>query len=136
MNEPPADRDVPTTVYVCLTCRADGEPALPLEARAGSRLLGALREALAGEAGIRLVGVDCLSVCRRPCTVSFAAPGKWTYVYGDLPADTAAPVVIEAARLYCDTPDGLIPWKLRPQAIKTGVVARVPPSPRPEGQAA
>ena len=28
--------------------------------------------------------VECLSVCKRPCTVALAAPGKWTYVVGDL----------------------------------------------------
>ena len=136
VTEPQADRNPPTTIYVCVTCRTEGEPALPLEARAGRRLLGALQAAVGPGTGVELVGVECLSVCKRPCTVSFAAPGKWTYVYGDLPPETAAPVVIEAARLYGATPDGLIPWKQRPAAIKTGVVARVPPSPTPEGQAA
>ena len=136
MIEPPADRNVPTTIYVCTTCRAEGEPALPMEARAGRRLYGALEQALGADDSVTLVGVECLSVCKRPCTVSFAAPGKWTYVYGDLPPETAAPVVIAAARLYGATADGLIPWKQRPAEIKTGVVARVPPSPRPEGQAA
>ena len=44
-----------------------------------------------------------------------------------LPAEAAAPVVAEAARLYGAAPDGLIPWKLRADAIKKGAVARVPP---------
>ena len=64
-------------------------------------------------------------------TKSFAAPGKWTYVYGDFPPDTAADTIRQAALLYREAPDGLIPWKLRPDAIKKGVVARMPPITQP-----
>ena len=113
-----------TTIYVCVTCRAAGDPA---ETCAGRRLLDALAAELGSDPAVAVVPVECLSVCRRPCTVSFAAPGKWTYVYGDLSVEGAAPVVAEAARLYGATADGLIPWKLRADPIKKGVVARVPP---------
>ena len=68
-------------------------------------------------------------MCKRACTISFAAPGKWTYVYGDLPADTGAEVILDGAALYGATSDGLIPWKQRPDALKRGVVSRVPPLP-------
>ena len=126
-----------TTIYVCVTCRAEGEPALPLEGRAGRRLFGALAAEIGHDPTLDLVPVECLSVCKRPCTVSFAAPGKWTYVYGDLPPETAASLLVEAARLYAIAPDGLIPWKQRSDAIKKGVVARVPPAPKPDqGRAA
>lgn len=114
-----------TRVYVCVTCRSAGDA--PDGPRAGARLLEAL--AASGDDALDLVPVECLSVCKRPCTVSFAAPGKWTYVYGDLLPEAGVPLVREAARLYADTPDGLIPWKLRPDAIKKGVVARIPPLP-------
>lgn len=117
-----------TRILVCATCRAEGEPALPPGERAGARLLTALQHAAAEDATLAIVSVECLSVCRRPCTVGLAAPGKWTYVYGDLPVDGAA-LILDAARLYASTPDGLIPWKLRVDAIKKGVVARFPPLP-------
>ncbi len=120
-----------TLLYVCVTCRAEGETAPPPEGRAGLRLHDALLVELGSRSGISVVPVECLSVCRRPCTVSFAARDKWTYVYGDLPAEGAAPIVAAAARLYAATPDGLIPWKLRSDPIKKGVVARVPPLPTP-----
>ena len=118
-----------TSLYVCTTCRAEGEPSLPLQARAGARLFDELRRAIDGDDAIDLVPVECLSVCKRPCTVGFAAPGKWTYLYGDLPPESAAPVILDALRLYAATPDGLIPWKQRVDAIKKGVVARLPPNP-------
>jgi predicted metal-binding protein len=116
---------VSTKVYVCITCKVAGED---IEERAGARLFRVLNEQnTLSDAPIELVPVECLSVCKRPCTVSFAAPGKWTYVYGDLPAETAAETILEGAALYSKTSDGLIPWKQRPDALKKGVVSRVPP---------
>lgn len=113
------------TLYVCTTCR-DVDHVVGQEAPcAGARLYANLAAATAGDF-VRLVPVECLSVCKRTCAVSFAAPGKWTYVYGDLPAETAAETILAGARLYAAAPDGLIPWKQRPDALKKGVVARVP----------
>ncbi len=112
-------------VYVCTTCRTADEPLEPRDQRAGARLFAALTTH-AGSS-FEIIAVECLSVCKKPCTVSFAAPGKWTYVYGDLPADTSAHTLLAGAELYAASVDGLIPWKLRPDALKKGVVARVPP---------
>ncbi len=120
----------PTRIYVCTTCRAEGEAGEPGAERAGARLFRALADA--ADPAVDLVPVECLSVCRRPCTVGFAAPGKWTYVYGDLPPDSSAAVILDAARLYAAAPDGLIPWKLRSDPIKKGVVARLPPFAPPQ----
>lgn len=114
-----------TRVYVCVTCRDAGDA--PDALRAGARLFEGL--VASRDDALDIVPVECLSVCKRPCSVSFAAPGKWTYVYGDLPPEAAVPLIREAARLYAAAPDGLIPWKLRPDAIKKGVVARIPPFP-------
>ena len=116
----------PMTLYVCTTCR-DGahRPDAPA---AGARLHARIAAAPA-DANVRIVPVECLSVCKRTCAVSFAAPGKWTYVYGDLPAETAAETVLHGARLYAASPDGIIPWRERPDALKKGAVARVPPLP-------
>lgn len=113
-----------TSIYVCVTCRGAGQPLEPKEERAGFRLHA---EIAALGAGFDVVPVECLSVCKRPCTVSFAAPGKWTYVYGDLDPATAAATIVAGAELYAKTPDGLIPWRERPDALKKGVVARIPP---------
>ena len=117
-----------THIYVCTTCKLADEAGCAPSERSGARLHRAL-SALASErrAPVEVIPVECLSVCKRACTVSFAAPGKWTYVYGDLPADTGAGVILDGAALYGATADGLIPWKQRPDALKRGVVSRVPP---------
>ncbi|MCJ2036833.1 DUF1636 family protein [Methylobacterium sp. J-068] len=116
------------TVYVCTTCRADGDASEP---RAGARLLAALQEAMSAGAhpGIRVEGVECLSVCKRACTVAVASRGRWTYVYGDLDPAASACVILEGVGLYGETPDGIVPWKARPQEFRKGVVARIPPFP-------
>jgi predicted metal-binding protein len=121
-----------THIYVCTTCKLADEAGLETHERAGARLHRAL-SARAGErsASVQIIPVECLSVCKRACTISFAAPGKWTYVYGDLPADTGADVILDGASLYAATSDGLIPWKQRPEALKRGVISRVPPLARP-----
>lgn len=113
-----------TTVLVCVTCRrAEDAADAP---RAGARLAEALDRAAATRDDVRVVPVECLSVCKRPVTIGFAAEAKWTYVYGDFDAD-AAPAILDAAGLYAAASDGLIPWKSRPDAFKKGVVARIPP---------
>ena len=119
------------TLYVCTACRAAGDPAEP---RAGARLLSALRDAVGGDdlPGLRIEGVECLSVCKRPCTVAVASQGRWTYVYGDLDPAESARIILDGIGLYGRTPDGVVPWKARPQEFRKGVVARIPPLTTPD----
>ena len=73
--------------------------------------------------------VECMSACSHACAVSFAAVGKYTYLFGDLPANEPESVeaVLECASQYYAKPDGLLPWSERPQALKKGVLAKIPP---------
>jgi predicted metal-binding protein len=116
-----------TTIHVCTTCRAADEPLEPKEARAGARLYQELSRDPASD-GFDVIPVECLSVCKRPVTIGFSAPGKWSYIYGDFSPDHSADTILRAAQLYADAPDGLIPWRERPDPIKRGVVARIPPA--------
>ena len=119
----------PATLYVCTTCRSpDDAPDGP---RGGARLLDALRMELDArpDGAVRIEPVECLSVCKRPCTVAVASPGRWTYVYGDLDPAISADVILDGIGLYAGTPDGIVPWRERPQEFRKGVVARIPPAP-------
>lgn len=125
--------DQPETVLsVCTTCRAAGDTAEP---RAGARLLAALRAEAELEPvpGLRIEGAECLSVCKRPCTVAVSSAGRWTYVYGDFDAleraEDSARTILAGLRRYQETPDGIVPWRERPEAFRKGVVARIPPLP-------
>ncbi len=115
---------MPATLHVCITCRPLGEG--PLDApRAGARLLAALG---AGPlpAGVAIRPVECLSACSQGCAVALSAPGKWSHVYGRLgPADAAA--ILAGAGAYAAAPDGIVPWRARPEIFRRQSLARIPP---------
>lgn len=116
-------------ILVCATCRAAGADAdAP---RPGARLAAELSAGLAleGDARISVETVECLSVCKRPCTVAVSGEGRWTYIYGDLDAETGAQTLLAFARQYGATADGVVPWRERPEIIRKSVIARLPPFP-------
>ncbi|MGO4387908.1 DUF1636 family protein [Microvirga sp. 2YAF29] len=115
-------------LHVCVTCRQAGGPD-DKALRPGAVLHRALSDALAqpGAPAVRVEAVECLSVCKRPCTIAVSGPGRWTYIYGDLDAEISIDTIIEGLRLYAATSDGLVPWRARPEAFRKGVVARIPP---------
>jgi predicted metal-binding protein len=111
------------TIYVCTTCRAGDDAGV----RPGARFAERLVARLASDGELAVQPVECLSVCKRPCTVALAAPGKWTYVVGDLHAETSVEDVVDAARRFAAAPDGIVPWRERPLSFRRGVVSRTPP---------
>src|SRR5271155_5532332 len=113
-------RSTAVTLLVCVTCKSDEGPQ-------GPSLFAALSERLAAEPDIALKAAECLSVCKRPCTVALAAPGKWTYVVGDLDRDLHLEDIVVGARRYAASSDGIVPWRERPLCFRKGVVSRTPP---------
>jgi predicted metal-binding protein len=117
----PADLSA-VTVVVCATCRDEaGSDAHP---RAGMKLAAAAQAAGAGE--IRVTTVDCLGNCKRRLSAALLRDGCWSYVFGDLTLDSG-PDLVAGARLFAGSTDGLIPWRGRPDSLKRGLVARIPP---------
>lgn len=117
------------TIFVCVACRrrlGEGEEAFDEPGRA---LVDTLQDKLAGEDASRITvtPVECLAVCKRPCTIALAGNGKWTYLVGDLDPLAHADDILAAAESFGATDHGIIPWKERPMAFRKGVVARVPP---------
>ncbi len=126
-----------TTIFVCTTCRRGTEALEPLGGRSGFKLheqLSELHEADALRA-IELRPVACLSNCSKGCNVAFVSPGKWTYVVGNLEPGAHAGDILTFAQQYSTHPEGLPVWRERPESIRKGVAARVPPlsmAPAPE----
>ncbi len=112
-----------TTIYVCTVCR-QGDDA---DARPGQALFEALRQRLAFEPAVKAEAIECLAVCKRPCTVALAGAGKWTYVVGDLDAADHVEDIAAAAKAFAATDNGIVPWKERPACFRKGVVSRTPP---------
>ncbi|MBP7242369.1 MAG: DUF1636 family protein [Amaricoccus sp.] len=114
------------TVLVCSSCRRAGDgPETP---RPGSRLADALADALGAAAGsgVAVRRVACLGNCSRGLSVAVYRPGCWTYVFGGLD-ETSGADLLEAARLFAGAADGFMPYRGRPEALKRGLIARVPP---------
>lgn len=110
-------------ILVCTTCRLpEADPAAP---RPGA----VLAQALAGHLppGLRLTPVECLSNCSRGCTVALRGAGRWTYIYGNLDPARDLPALAEGAAKYLAAPDGLVPWRERPEHFRKNCIARVPP---------
>ncbi len=126
---PEDDRPI---LHVCLTCRQrdpEGQVIETGEPRAGMRLHDALAASVPDDAPFILAGVECLSNCKRACTVGLISPTRWSYVYGDLDPEASIDDIIAGATLYAGTEDGIVPWRERPQIFRKGVIARIPPFP-------
>ncbi len=114
-----------TTIIVCSSCRdeanSDDHP------RPGLLFGDMVRRAACAEQLV-VEQVECLANCKRRISAALVKPDGWTYVFGDLGIDDAEDLV-EGARLYRDSANGLIPWRGRPECLKRGMIARIPPQP-------
>ena len=112
------------TLHVCITCRA-GQTLGEGETTPGARLHAAIRDAGVPD-DVKLVPVECLSACNQGCSVALSAPGRWSYVYGRL-SEVNAKEVVAGAAAYADAPDGIVPWRTRPEIFRKQSLARIPP---------
>jgi predicted metal-binding protein len=150
---PTAASELATTdIVVCTTCRPAGTPRE--QTAPGQLLYDAVQAALqphaeaAAEQGaaapvapqprLTLRGLACMSGCDRACTVALQAPGKFSYYFGDLRADAeTAAQLIACAQLHRDSGDGSLLRNARPERLRSGILARLPPvSPAVERTAA
>jgi predicted metal-binding protein len=112
------------TVYVCVTCRKPGDSEDG--PRPGLALARATAQAADGT-GVAVCQVECLANCSRSLSAAMRCDGSWTYIFGGLDADRDAEALIEGARLLARAEDGILPWRGRPDILKRGLIARVPP---------
>ncbi|MBT9462712.1 DUF1636 domain-containing protein [Hydrogenophaga sp.] len=120
-----------TEVIVCTTCRPPG--ASRDEPAAGAILFEAVQAVhlLDGDPSMRVHvrGMACLSSCGRACSVAFQAPGKHTYLFGDLVPDAeTAEHVLLCAGMHAAASDGNLLRNERPARLRSGILARLPPS--------
>ncbi|MEM0936810.1 MAG: DUF1636 domain-containing protein [Pseudomonadota bacterium] len=111
-------------LIVCIKCRTEG--SVPeAEDRPGAAFYQRLAES--PPAGVSVVAAECLSNCMQGCTIALRGPGRWTYVYGRFDPATDAELVVDGAAKYAATPDGLVPWRVRPEHFRKNCIARIPP---------
>jgi predicted metal-binding protein len=113
-----------TIVTVCTSCRAAG---VEREAAPGRTLYVNVKAAAEGMADVVVRPTQCLSVCKRVCTVAISGEGAYTFLFGDLDPATDAASVVTMASACAAAPHGFVPWKARPESLRKGTIARVPP---------
>jgi len=110
-------------VYVCITCkRPEDADTVP---RPGAILAAATMRAADGTE-VEVRRLRCLANCTRGPSAAMRCNGSWTYVFGGLD-ESCAGALIEGARLLARAADGILPWRGRPEVLKRGLIARVPP---------
>jgi predicted metal-binding protein len=120
------------TLFVCTTCASVWKDGKRVGESGGEKLfqeLTQLHQDWQLHEEFSLQPVECMSACNRACVVSFAAGGKYTYLFGDLSSDSSTDkiaTVLECASKYYNHPQGLLPWAERPEALKKGILARIP----------
>lgn len=112
-------------LHVCITCRREGFAGED-ETRPGAAMHAAL-SALPCADGVEIRPVECLSACSRGCAVALSAPGKWAYIYADLDPALHPEDILAGAARYALAPDGIPPWRERPEIFRKQVIARIPP---------
>jgi predicted metal-binding protein len=117
-------------VLVCITCRGATDPADAPDAdapRAGLALAEATAAAAASAPDISVKRIRCLGNCSRGLSAAIQCDHAWTYVFGGLDPTRDGPSLIVGARLLAQAEDGIMPWRGRPESLKRGLIARVPP---------
>lgn len=119
------------TVLVCTTCRTLASLGSVQSAAdapcAGVALAEATALAAAGRPGISVQGIRCLGNCGRGLSAAIRCQRAWTYVFGGLEAPRDGHTLIAGAQLLAQAADGIMPWRGRPEPLKRGLVARLPP---------
>ena len=96
-------------LFVCTTCGSKWQDGKRVGESKGEQLLQQLQQ-LAQDSELHnqfcIEGVECMSACSHSCVIAFAAEGKSTYLFGDLPVDSSASAVLECASKYY-TKDGV-----------------------------
>jgi predicted metal-binding protein len=117
-------------ILVCSTCASVWKDGHRIGISGGQKLFEELKqnfENWAHSSEYELNSVECMSACSNSCVIAFNSPGKYTYVFGDLPTENAADSVFECASKYYQQAQGMLAWKDRPELLKKGIIARVPP---------
>jgi predicted metal-binding protein len=113
-------------IVVCTTCRyAADTPRGPDGRTGGQTLLVHLRKLAAG---VKITEQACLWGCSRPCNVFLRDSERFSYFAGGFaPTEDSAEAILSWFALHGETPDGQVPFRIWPDAVRGHFVARVPP---------
>ncbi|MBV8034680.1 DUF1636 domain-containing protein [Roseateles sp.] len=108
-----------SVLIICTTC-ADGQGQALLEAVENEALARDIAQAIRGQA--------CMAACSQGCTAALQGAGKHSYLFGRLAPDAAGvDALLAVAAEHAEPGDGQLAWARRPERLKGGLIARLPP---------
>ncbi len=115
------------TLSICLSCR-DGREEIYMT-RGGRRFAKKLLNKNLLKKQVNLRGVNCMSNCKRACTISLTAKKSFTYVFGDIDPENSeySESLIELVSKYSLSSDGFLRRRDRPLFFQSSILGRLPP---------
>jgi len=122
------------TLFVCKTCSAsiahdDVEDDTITEGVLLLKQLQELHQNGLVKSELHIQEVGCLWTCDRPCSVTFACPGKYTYHFVDLHHANSVSELQQFSELYLNSADGYVKPPKMPGELRSHLLVRVPPLP-------
>ncbi len=118
-------------LVVCKACGATSDEDSLKQETDGTRLLNQLQklhEQWPRKDELAIETTSCLCICERACAIAYVGTHKPTYLFGDLPVESAADL-LAASELYLDRKDGMVPAFKLPASLRPCRIARIPPAP-------
>ena len=115
------------TLSICLSCR-DGREEIYMT-RGGRRFAKNLLNKNLLKKQVNLRGVNCMSNCKRACTISLTAKKSFTYIFGDIDPENSeySESLIELVSKYSLSSDGFLRRRDRPLLFQSSILGRLPP---------
>ena len=104
-------------IVVCSTCECGSGPGFARALRA---------EIAARGMAFEVQEHACMSNCAKPLSVAFSAPGKATYLFGGVKAESDLADTLGFAQIYAECPDGWIADARPAGRLRFCLVGRVP----------
>ena len=115
------------TLSICLSCR-DGREKIYMT-RGGRRFAKKLLNKNLLKKQVNLRGINCMSNCKRACTISLTAKKSFTYIFGDIDPENSeySESLIELVSKYSLSSDGFLRRRDRPLLFQSSILGRLPP---------
>lgn len=114
-------------LIVCSTC--GGSERDDQGRTRGEQLLAQIEAACTAHPEVTASSVRCLWACANRCAVHLRSTGRLGYVLGRLePTSETAHGLVDYASRYAASPDGAVPFKQWPAAVRGHFLCRIPPS--------
>ena len=115
------------TLSICLSCR-DGREEIYMT-RGGRRFAKKLLNKNLLKKQVNLRGINCMSNCKRACTISLTSKKSFTYIFGDIDPENSeySESLIELVSKYSLSSDGFLRRRDRPLLFQSSILGRLPP---------